>query len=165
MGAVTIFYAASRRPAGPHAPPPRRARLRSRWRSRYGGANASRLARKQKPGRLTYSKFYPCRWTPLLPLPGLSGAGQNLSRPSVTVGQPPPSRCRDERTREDGLDRTCPDLELGSYREQGQEWSGTDQGQTLDVKTRRPHARCVGIVHVVVALLAVLGVNISFFFW
>jgi hypothetical protein len=29
----------------------------------------------------------------LLPLPGLSGAGQNLSRPSVTAGQPHPSSC------------------------------------------------------------------------
>jgi hypothetical protein len=34
------------RSAGPLAPPPRCAHLRSRWRSRYGGANAGRLARK-----------------------------------------------------------------------------------------------------------------------
>jgi len=31
--------------------PPRRARLRSRWRSRYGGANAGRLARKAEDPR------------------------------------------------------------------------------------------------------------------
>ena len=31
--------------SGPLAPPTRRARLRSRWRSRYGGASAGRLAR------------------------------------------------------------------------------------------------------------------------
>ena len=30
----------------------------------------------------------------LLLLPGLSGAGQNLSRPSVTAGQPHPSSCK-----------------------------------------------------------------------
>jgi hypothetical protein len=30
---------------------------------------------------------------PLLPLPGLSGSDQNLSSPSVTVGQPHPSSC------------------------------------------------------------------------
>ena len=41
------WWPGSRRPAGPLAPPPRRARLRSRWRSRYGGTNAGRLARKQ----------------------------------------------------------------------------------------------------------------------
>ena len=34
------------RPDGPLAPPTRRARLHSRWCSRYGGANAGRLARK-----------------------------------------------------------------------------------------------------------------------
>jgi hypothetical protein len=45
-GSVQTFCTASRRPAGPLAPPTRRARLRSRWRSRYGGANAGRLARK-----------------------------------------------------------------------------------------------------------------------
>jgi hypothetical protein len=39
-------------PAGPLAPPTRRARLRSRWRSHDGGANAGRLARKaETPGR------------------------------------------------------------------------------------------------------------------
>jgi hypothetical protein len=43
---VRTFCTFSRRPAGPLAPPPRRARLRSRWRSRYGDANAGRLARK-----------------------------------------------------------------------------------------------------------------------
>jgi hypothetical protein len=39
---VQTFCTASRRPAGPLAPPTRRARLRSRWRSRCGGANAGR---------------------------------------------------------------------------------------------------------------------------
>jgi hypothetical protein len=34
---VTICSTASRRPAGPHAPPTRRARRCSRWRSRCGG--------------------------------------------------------------------------------------------------------------------------------
>ena len=48
---MRTFCTFSRRPAGPLAPPPRRARLRSRWRSRYGGASAGRLARKPKiPG-------------------------------------------------------------------------------------------------------------------
>ena len=32
-------------------------------------------------------------WASLLSLPRLSGAGQNPSRPSVTVGQPHPSSC------------------------------------------------------------------------
>ena len=39
---------ASRRPAGPLAPPTRRARRCSRWRSRSGGADAGRLARKSE---------------------------------------------------------------------------------------------------------------------
>ena len=46
IASVQNFCTVSRRPAGPLAPPTRRARLRSRWRSRYGGANAGRLARK-----------------------------------------------------------------------------------------------------------------------
>ena len=45
------------------------------------------------PGRLTYSEFHLCRWASLLPLPRLSGAGQNPSRPSVTAGQSHPSSC------------------------------------------------------------------------
>ena len=49
---VRTFCTVSRRPAGPLAPPTRRARRSSRWRSRYGGANAGRLARRtQTPGR------------------------------------------------------------------------------------------------------------------
>jgi len=48
---VRSFCTSSRRPAGPLAPPPRRARLRSRWRSRYVGANAGRLARKRQDAR------------------------------------------------------------------------------------------------------------------
>lgn len=39
-----------------------------------------------------------------------SKAGQNPSRPSVTVGQPHPPNCPSERTREDDLDRTRPRL-------------------------------------------------------
>ena len=54
-----------------------------------------RLARKsRKPGRLTYSKLHRRRQgTSLLPLPELSGASQNPSRPSVTAGQPHLSSC------------------------------------------------------------------------
>ena len=48
---VRTFCTVSRRPAGPLAPPTRRARRCSRWRSRSGGANAGRLARKAKYGR------------------------------------------------------------------------------------------------------------------
>ncbi len=86
----------SRRPPGPLAPPPRRARLRSRCRSRYGGANAGRLARKtQNAGPLlTYSS---CRAFNRRgvhsPAAELSKAGQNPSRPSVTAGQPHPPSC------------------------------------------------------------------------
>jgi len=87
---VRTFCTSSRRPAGPLAPPTRRARLRSR----YSGANAGRLARKiMKPGPPDMQKFHLCRRDALLPLPGLSGAGQNLSRPSVTAGQPHPPNC------------------------------------------------------------------------
>jgi hypothetical protein len=37
--------------------------------------------------------FISAGWMSLLPLPILSGAGQNPSRPSVTAGQPHPSSC------------------------------------------------------------------------
>jgi hypothetical protein len=89
---VRTFCTVSRRPAGPHAPPTQRARLRSRWRSRYGGANAGRLARKaHNAGPLDTASLTCAGGASLLPLPGLSVAGQNLSRPSVTAGQPHPS--------------------------------------------------------------------------
>ena len=48
IASVQSFCTGSRRPHGPLAPPTRRARRSSRWRSRYGGANAGRLARKAK---------------------------------------------------------------------------------------------------------------------
>ncbi len=93
LGRVRTFCTVSRRPAGPHAPPTRRVRLRSRWRSRYGDANAGRLARKGEDFRaaLTYSSYRGTAEGVMLPLPKLSGAGQNPSRPSVTAGQPHPS--------------------------------------------------------------------------
>jgi len=48
-----LLYGFQGGPTGPLAPPIRRARLRSRCCSRYGGVNAGRLARKgiETPGR------------------------------------------------------------------------------------------------------------------
>ena len=59
------------------------------------GPNAGRLARKSiKAGPLGLQQVSSVRaGASLLPLPGLSGAEQNLSRPSVTAGQPHPSNC------------------------------------------------------------------------
>jgi hypothetical protein len=52
-------------------------------------------AKSMRPwGRLTYRKFHRYGWDVPAPAAGLSGAGQNLSRPSVTAGQPQPSSCR-----------------------------------------------------------------------
>ena len=47
-GSVQTFCTVSRRPAGPLAPPTRRARRRSRWRSRYGGARRRSAGAKSK---------------------------------------------------------------------------------------------------------------------
>ena len=86
----------SRRPAGPLAPPPRRARLRSRWRCRYGGANAGRLARRAGDFRAALDRQQLPGAQPRgvhAPAAELSKAGQNPSRPSVTAGQPQPLSC------------------------------------------------------------------------
>jgi len=56
------------------------------------GQRRSAGAKRRDAGRSTYSEFT-CAGSSLLPLPGLSGAGQNPSRPSVTAGQPHPSSC------------------------------------------------------------------------
>jgi hypothetical protein len=91
-------------PAGPLAPPTRCARLRSRWRSRYGGAHAGRLARKD--GCLWATAVTRVRRRVLAPAAGLSRAepvkavcGRRAIAPMKLPG---------ERTREDDLDRTCP---------------------------------------------------------
>ncbi len=112
---VKTFCTVSRRPVGPLAPPPRRARLRSRWRFRYGGANAGRQARTAwNPGRLTYSKFHLVGGTSLLPLPGLSRGRAEPVKAVCDRRTTAPAELPGERTREDGLDRTCPDLELAA---------------------------------------------------
>ena len=48
---------------------------------------------KRNAGARRTASFICAGGSSLLPLPGLSGAGQNLSRPSVTAGQPHPSSC------------------------------------------------------------------------
>ena len=50
-------------------------------------------AKSIKPGPLDIQQVSSAGGASLLPLPGLSGAGQNPSRPSVTAGQPHPSSC------------------------------------------------------------------------
>ena len=83
-------------PTGPLAPPTRRARLRSRWRSRYGGASAGRLARRTGDFRAAVDRQQLPGAQPQgvhAPAAELSKAGQNPSRPSVTAGQPQPLSC------------------------------------------------------------------------
>jgi hypothetical protein len=48
---------------------------------------------RRNTGRSTRSKFHRCTWVVPAPAAGLSGAGQDPSRPSVTAGQPHPSSC------------------------------------------------------------------------
>ena len=93
--AVRTFCTVSRRPAGPHAPPTRRARLRSRWRSRYGGANPGRLARKSvEAGPLDIREVSSVRvGRPCSRCRDCPGPDRTPSRPSVTAGQPHPSSC------------------------------------------------------------------------
>ena len=71
-------------------------------------------------GRLTYSKSHRYSGTSLLPLPGLSGAGQNPSRPSVTAGQPHPSNYRVNVHAKTTLTEPARPGD-GSYRKQGHE--------------------------------------------
>jgi hypothetical protein len=107
---VRTFCTVQGGPAGPRAPPTRRARRRSR----YGGANAGRLARKHKPGRLRYSKFHLCRQAVPAPAAGIV-RGQAESVKAVCDRRPTaPVELPGECTREDGLDRTCPDQELAA---------------------------------------------------
>jgi hypothetical protein len=78
---VRTFCTVSRRPAGPLAPPPRRARLRSR----YGGAHAGRLARKAKPCRPQSTEKFHGRsgfdkGTLAMAQIGLTRAGQKAAR-------------------------------------------------------------------------------------
>ena len=79
--------------------------LRSRWRSRYGRANAGRLARKAGgTGRLTYSKFHLCRRG--VPAPA-AGIVRGRSEPVKAVCDRRTTASVEllgERTREDGLD-------------------------------------------------------------
>ena len=123
---VRTFCTVSRRPAGPLAPPPRRARLRSRCRSRYGGANAGRLARKHE--------------TRPLDIQQVSSVPVGVPAPTAGIvrGRPGPVKAvcdrrataavelPGERTREDDLDRTCPDLVMAAI------GSRDTSGQGLD---------------------------------
>jgi len=59
--------------------------------------------------------------TSLLPLPGLSGTDQNLSRPSVTAGQPHSSSCAVDVRAKTAL-TNLPGPGGGSYRKQGHTW-------------------------------------------
>jgi len=86
---VRTFPSASRRPAGPLAPPTRRARLRSRWRSRYGGdRRRSAGAKAQTSG---CHKIYSGRQrsgqaATMLPLSKLSGSGRTCQKRAFGVG-------------------------------------------------------------------------------
>jgi len=112
---VRTFCTVSRRPAGPLAPPTRRARLRSRLRSRCGGA------RRRSAGAKGWTRA-------ALQTASLIGAGGCVPAPAAEIvrgrSEPVKAVCDrrttasvelpGERTREDVLDRTCPDLELAA---------------------------------------------------
>jgi hypothetical protein len=80
-------------PRGPLAPPPRHARRRSSRSSAPAALTPVGWREKQEVGPLTCRKFHPCRWGVPAPAAGIVRAGQNLSRPSVTAGQPRPWSC------------------------------------------------------------------------
>jgi len=79
------------------------------------GQRRSAGAKRRDAGRSTYSEFT-CAGSSLLPLPGLSGAGQNPSRPSVTAGQPHPSSCLVNVHAKTTLSGTCSDQEMAAIR-------------------------------------------------
>jgi hypothetical protein len=122
---VRTFCTVSRRPSGPLAPPPRHARLRSRWRSRYGGANAGRLARRAGDFRAAVDRREFQRLSCGCPC-SRCGILQGRTEPVKAVCErrtTAPVEPRGQRTREDGLDRTSPAKEtaaIGSMDGSGQ---------------------------------------------
>jgi hypothetical protein len=125
VGRVRTFCTVSRRPAGPLAPPPRHARLRSRWRSRYGGATPVGWRESMKAGPLDLQRVSS---VPVGVPPPAAGIVRDRSEPVKAVCDRRPTapvELPGQCTREDGLDRTCPGPGIGSYREQGHEWPGT----------------------------------------
>ena len=126
---VRTFCTVSRRPAGPLAPPPRRPGLRCRCRSRSGPDQRPVGWREDETrGRLTLSQFTSAREVAPAPAAGLSGAGQNPSRPSVTAGQPHPLSCLVNVHAKTALSRTCPDQEMAAI------GSRDPSGQLLTLK-------------------------------
>jgi hypothetical protein len=108
---VRTFCTVQGGPAGPLAPPTRRARLRSRWRSRTAAPTPVGWRESRKPGPpLTYSNHQAIspRGVSMLPLPDCPGRAEPVKAVRdrrATASDELPG----ERTREDGLDdRTCP---------------------------------------------------------
>ena len=90
------------------------------------GQRRSAGAKSMKPGRLTYSKFHLC--TRGVPAPA-AGIVRGRSEPVKAVCDrraTAPVELPGERTREDGLDRTCPDQEMAAI------GSRDTSGQGLD---------------------------------
>ena len=116
--------------------PARRVRLRFPSLAKPGqmrigncGRRSSATPNSRSPSR--WSPLPPGRWRPAVtqhpgtapcegrgvacpPCWASSGTGQNPSRPSVTAGQPHPVKPPVEGTREDDLDRTCPEQEMAA---------------------------------------------------
>ena len=81
---------------------------------RSGRANAGRLARKTSTGRSTRSKFHRC--PRIVPAPA-ARIVRGRSEPVKAVCDrraTAPVKLPGERTREDDLDRTCPDQEMAA---------------------------------------------------
>jgi hypothetical protein len=78
----------------------------------------------EKPGRLTYSKFHACWRGVPAPAAGIVRVRSEPVKPICDRRATAPVKLHGECTREDGLDRTCPDLELAAIGRQGHEWPG-----------------------------------------
>ena len=79
-----------------------------------------------KPGRLTYSKFHLCRRGVPAPAAGIVRGRSEPVKAVCDRRTTAPVELPGERTREDGLDRTCPDQEMAAI------GSRDTSGQGLD---------------------------------
>ncbi len=95
--------------------------------------HAGRLARKsRKPGRFTYSKFHPRGWDIPAPAAGIIRGWTEPVKAVCDRRATAPVELPGERTREDGLDRTCPAKEMAAIGSRTHAWPGALTLRTLD---------------------------------
>src|ERR1700729_2969307 len=111
---VTIFSTVSRRPAGPLAPPPRRPGRRSRWRAAPAGPTPGGWREKREAGPLDIQQVSSAQTGVPAPAAGIVRGRSEPVKAVCARRATAPVELPGERTREDDLDRTCPDQEMAA---------------------------------------------------